>query len=99
MVIMSQSGRCITDWEKVKKVYISTNDKGNAVLSGFDDGDSVIMGTYLNEEQCKRAIGYLFVAIKMMETSFEFPQWEDLPDCKANYGSHVKTKSNRRGGS
>jgi len=99
MVIMSQTGKTIVRWERIDKAFVSSNPKGHAIIVGFGNADNVLMGTYHSAEQCQRVLGYLFEALKESESSFEFPQPEELPDCKAHYGSTVKTKANRRGGS
>ena len=96
MVIMNQSGKLITDWAKVKKAYLSTNSKGCAVLSSFDDGDTGVLGTYRTEEQCLIALGGLFYALSENESSYQFPQLNELPDSTAHYGAGV---GRRHGGS
>ena len=87
MIIMSQSGKLISDWVKIKKVYSTTNQKGCAVLAGFDDGDAGILGTYRTEEQCLIALGRFFYALVEKESSYQFPQPNELPDNKTYFGA------------
>lgn len=87
MVILNQSGRYVIDWAKIKKAYISTGSKGNAVIASFEDGDTVVLGTYRTEGQCSIALGKLFHAITEGGGGYQFPQPEELPVSKAHYGS------------
>lgn len=100
MVLLSQKGECLIDYGHVNAVYAAEakNGKPPCVVVGYGD-NTRCMGRYRNDAQCIRVIGYLYEALKNDEKAFEFPQMEELPDCKANYGSHVKTKENRHGGS
>ena len=83
MTIMAQSGKWIADWNKVKKVFCT---KGS-VNAGFEDGDVLVCGTYKTEQQCMTAMGRLYYALAAGDSSFEFPQPDELPDSKAHYGT------------
>ena len=87
MVLIPQSGRWIAEWAKINKVVVSNNTKGSAVLAVFENGDSLVCGTYFSENQCINALGQLADAIGDHRCIYEFPQAYELPDKKSHYGT------------
>lgn len=87
MVIMAQSGKWISSFSQIKKIFVSCGPKGAAVIAGYPDGDSTVCGTYSSEYQCMLALGQLYSALADGELEFEFPQPESLPTNKSHYGA------------
>lgn len=85
MIILSQEGNRIVDWSRVQKVYQLGSSAMIRYIDGEKDYDS--FGKYRSDNQANTAIGRLFYALAEGETSFQFPQPNELPESKAHYGA------------
>ena len=96
MIILSQEGNRIVDWSRVQKVYQLGSSAMIRYIGGEKDYDSfgkyrsdnqANTAKYRSDNQANTAIGRLFYALAEGETSFQFPQPNELPESKAHYGA------------
>lgn len=96
MLILSKNENSIVNMDYIAVIYIGNDHK--SIKADYENRNGCELAKYDDIRQCKYALGSLLSAAEEEREIFIFPKEIDLA-VASQHRSHVKTKSNRHGGS
>lgn len=94
MVIMTQSGNTLINFDHVRDLYITTL-AGNSMHVEMSNGDKIPIAYYASKEDCLVVMSLIFDAIKDSCTWFSLPPIDRVYNLKEVMDDDGYFKSNR----
>ena len=97
MVIKSQSGTSLHNWDDIAVVHLTSTGKSIQVIRR--NGQGACLASYSLDSWAIGALDMLYAAIRDGEAAFEFPSDNEMQVSMEHRSSWGRTKQGRHGGS